>query len=203
MANYNGLELDSIQAFRQATDDYIKLYCENNDIDLNNIHPLQWDDIIQDLYLVIYEPGKAFFKVSHNRFNEYDVEKVYLAFIYIFRHIHNKYKQTLKQLNFLVMLGISKQTLYNLSVEKLSSQSFDHDKNNLAEIIAEYCEQSYIQALEGTTQHMKYLPTLNKRYGYNMPGTNNTNKQAAVLVQRENVMQIDEKNSLQLPDVDK
>lgn len=201
VGKYNGLELGSIQAFRQATDDYITTWCSNNGIDEDKIHPLTWDDIISDLYLDLYSMNNKFFKTQSNQYNEYDADKVYEAFIYIFRHIHNKHNIPMKQINFIIMLGISKQSLYNISVDKLTCYTFDHDKNNLAEVIAEMCEQSYVGALEGATQHMKYLPTLNKRYGYAMQGSPMTQPKQA-LTTRENVVQIDGKNKPLLPPVD-
>lgn len=201
VGKYNGLELDSIQAFKSASLDIIKSYCLENDIDEKNIHPLTWDDILQELALQLYIPNNSFFKTDDMLKNQYNYDKVYQLFMYVYRPLCNKHNMTLDITDFCIMSNISRQTIYNISVDKLTCNSFDSDKNTLSEIIMDLSEKSYESALKGSTQHMRFLPTLNKRFGYAMQGSPMQQPKQA-LTTRENVVQIDGKNKPLLPPVD-
>ena len=64
------------------------------------------------------------------------------------------------------MSGVGKQTLYDWSSGKLSSQSSD-----LQQKIMEDNEQSLFALMKDRRNNpMKYLPKLNKVHGWNMPG---------------------------------
>lgn len=108
---------------------------------------------------------------------------------------------TLDITDFCIMTNISRQTIYNIKVSELTCNTFDTDKMTLAELIVDFSEKSYENALKGSTQHMKFLPTLNKRFGYALPGTNSNQRNAAALIDRGSVVQLDGTNSALLPDL--
>lgn len=188
-------ELQTIQDYKMASDQVIKNYCANNDIDIKAIHPLQWDDIMCEIGKQVIFPNMDYFRTESKQYNEFDVLKVYCMFTDVFRPLNLMYKQTITLYNFTNMLCTNKQTIYNITKDRLikaidkyiyninnnvlnvdnsillTCYTFDFGKNNLGELIAENAENSYVKALEGSTQYMRYLPILNKKYGYNMPGT--------------------------------
>ena len=206
---YRNMELQDIGDFKDAALQILENYCLEYDIDKKNIHPQVFDDICAEIGLQLFKPNKLWLKTYNNNYNEYDHLKILDVFTYIYVSICNRYKQTMSLFLFSIFINIPRSTLYNIKIDNniynnidlLSSSNYINNNNNnssnnsnilrckaldidqktLAEYIQEYCENSYIKALEGSTQHMKYLPTLNKRFGYNMPGVSDRTGQKQAL----------------------
>ena len=146
--------------------DIVKSYCERYDIDERDIYPSIWSDIITELYIKLFRPCNRLLKTDSNLYNQYDRDKVYYIYKYIYKRLCNSHCQEVSQKGFLDMSGIDKQTLYNWKGDGLSSSSFD-----LQEKIMEDNEQSLFSLMKDRRINpMKLLPKLNKVHGWNMPG---------------------------------
>ena len=81
---------DFIQTFQTVEDmlpavkDLIVNYCIDNDIDEKNIHPTLWNDILDEIYTRIIKPNNRVLKTDTNRYNQYDKDKVYILYNYIY-----------------------------------------------------------------------------------------------------------------------
>lgn len=146
--------------------DIVSSYCTMHDIDEKDIYPSVWDDIIDELYIKLFKPCNRLLKTDNNLYNQYDVKKVEYIYINIYKRLCNSHCQEVSQKGFLDMSGIGKQTLYDWSSGKLSSQSSD-----LQQKIMEDNEQSLFSLMKDRRNNpMKYLPKLNKVHDWNMPG---------------------------------
>ena len=146
--------------------DIVSAYCTRNAIDEKDIYPSIWDDIIDELYIKLFKPCNRLLKTDSNLYNQYDKDKVYYIYKYIYKRLCNSHCQEVSQKGFLDMSGIDKQTLYNWKGEGLSRASFD-----LQEKIMEDNEQSLFALMKDRRNNpMKLLPKLNKVHGWNMPG---------------------------------
>ena len=146
--------------------DIVASYCAIHEIDEKDIYPSIWDDIIDELYIKLFKPCNKLLKTDSNLYNQYDRDKVYYIYKYIYKRLCNSHCQEVNQKGFLDMSGIDKQTLYNWKDEKLGSSSFD-----LQEKIMEDNEQSLFSLMKDRRINpMKLLPKLNKVHGWNMPG---------------------------------
>lgn len=141
-------------------------YCDVHEIDERDIYPSIWNDIIDELYIKLFKPCNRLLKTDNNLYNQYDVIKVEYIYNNIYKRLCNSHCQEVSQKGFLDMSGIGKQTLYDWSSGKLSSQSSD-----LQQKIMEDNEQSLFALMKDRRNNpMKYLPKLNKVHGWNMPG---------------------------------
>lgn len=146
--------------------DIVTTYCTMHDIDEKDIYPSIWDDIIDELYIKLFKPCNRLLKTDSNLYNQYDVIKVEYIYNNIYKRLCNSHCQEVSQKGFLDMSGIGKQTLYDWSSGKLSSQSSD-----LQQKIMEDNEQSLFALMKDRRNNpMKYLPKLNKVHDWNMPG---------------------------------
>ena len=161
--------ITSVEDMPAVAADIVSSYCTMHDIDEKDIYPSIWDDIIDELYIKLFKPCNRLLKTDSNLYNQYDKEKVYYIYKYIYKRLCNSHCQEVNQKGFLDMSGIDKQTLYNWKGEKLGSSSFD-----LQEKIMEDNEQSLFSLMKDRRINpMKLLPKLNKVHGWNMPGVGN------------------------------
>lgn len=161
--------------------DIVSSYCTMHEIDEKDIYPSIWDDIIDELYIKLFKPCNRLLKTDSNLYNQYDKDKVYYIYKYIYKRLCNSHCQEVSQKGFLDMSGIDKQTLYNWKSDGLSSSSFD-----LQEKIMEDNEQSLFALMKDRRNNpMKLLPKLNKVHGWNMPGIGARNEQKQALTAAE------------------
>ena len=176
------MEKDFIQTFETVEDmlpavkDLIVNYCIDNDIDEKNIHPTLWNDILDEINIRIIKPNNRLLKTINNINNQYDKDKVYILYNYIYKKISNKYIQEISLQGFVTMSGIEKQTMYNWT-DKPSATGFD-----LHEKIMQDNEQSLTSLMIGDKGiPTKYLAKLNRYHGWNMPGvTRETSKRQSL-----------------------
>ena len=104
---------DTVEDMLPAVKDLIVNYCIDNDIDEKNIHPTLWNDILDEINIRIIKPNNRLLKTINNINNQYDKDKVYILYNYIYKKISNKYIQEISLQGFVTMSGIDKQTMYN------------------------------------------------------------------------------------------
>ena len=176
------MEKDFIQTFETVEDmlpavkDLIVNYCIDNEVDEKSIHPTLWNDILDEIKIHIVKPNNRLLKTDTNRYNQYDKDKVYILYNYIYKKICNKYIQEISLQGFINMSGIEKQSFYNW-VEGPSAKSLD-----LHEKIMQDNEQSLTSLMIGDKGiPTKYLAKLNRYHGWNMPGvTRETSKRQSL-----------------------
>ena len=176
------MDKDFIQTFETVEDmlpavkDLIVNYCIDNEVDEKNIHPTLWNDILDEINTRIIKPNFRLLKTISNINNQYDKDKVYILYNYIYKKICNKYIQEISLQGFINMSGIEKQTLYNWT-ERPSATGFD-----LHEKIMQDNEQSLTSLMIGDKGiPTKYLAKLNRYHGWNMPGvTRETSKRQSL-----------------------
>ena len=156
---------ETVEDMLPAVKDLITNYCIDNDVDEKNIHPTLWNDILDEIKTHIVKPNNRLLKTDTNRYNQYDKDKVYILYNYIYKKICNKYIQEISLQGFINMSGIEKQSFYNWAVEP-SAKSLD-----LHEKIMQDNEQSLTSLMIGDKGiPTKYLAKLNRYHGWNMPG---------------------------------
>lgn len=167
---------DTVEDMLPAVKDLIVNYCIDNEVDEKNIHPTLWNDILDEIKIHIVKPNNRLLKTDTNRYNQYDKDKVYVLYNYIYKKICNKYIQEISLQGFINMSGIEKQSFYNW-VEGPSAKSLD-----LHEKIMQDNEQSLTSLMIGDKGiPTKYLAKLNRYHGWNMPGvTRETSKRQSL-----------------------
>lgn len=167
---------DTVEDMLPAVKDLIVNYCIDNEVDEKNIHPTLWNDILDEIKIHIVKPNNRLLKTDTNRYNQYDKDKVYILYNYIYKKICNKYIQEISLQGFINMSGIEKQSFYNW-VEGPSAKSLD-----LHEKIMQDNEQSLTSLMIGDKGiPTKYLAKLNRYHGWNMPGvTRETSKRQSL-----------------------
>ena len=164
--NDNAIQtFETVEDMLPAVKDLITNYCIDNDVDEKNIHPTLWNDILDEIKTHVVKPNNRLLKTDTNRYNQYDKDKVYILYNYIYKKICNKYIQEISLQGFINMSGIEKQSFYNWAVEP-SAKSLD-----LHEKIMQDNEQSLTSLMIGDKGiPTKYLAKLNRYHGWNMPG---------------------------------
>lgn len=185
------VDIDNIQ---NIIIDYIENLLINENIDINNIKPMQWDYILINIYRDIIKPNvKKLLKDEIKTHNEYDYIKV-LNIYNIYKYIVLKYSICDISLHgFCEFSGIDKQSIYNWA----SASRFD-----LHEKIMSDNEQCLEQMLKDKSLNpMKILPILNRRHGWALPHvTKETSKKE--LIAREDIQAISENKQTLLPEID-
>lgn len=223
MDHITGQPITDLATAKSVIDDIIKNYCLENDLDEKDINPCIWDDIIQEIYIQVFQANRKLLKTENAINNEYDKNKVLYCYENIYKRICNKHIQEIFLKGFLDMTGIDKQTIYNWKenniyinnnnnngvdnninnnmCEKLSTKGFD-----LHEKIMQDNEQSLFNLMKDRrTNPMKILPKLNKVHGWNGPGMRADNvaqiehRTAAEIAQEYNTIP-EQKQNLLPPD---
>ena len=167
---------DTVEDMLPAVKDLIVNYCIDNEVEEKNIHPTLWNDILDEIKIHIVKPNNRLLKTDTNRYNQYDKDKVYILYNYIYKKICNKYIQEISLQGFVNMSGIEKQSFYNWADEP-SAKTLD-----LHEKIMQDNEQSLTSLMIGDKGiPTKYLAKLNRYHGWNMPGvTRETSKRQSL-----------------------
>lgn len=71
MADVREVNLDNIVII---VNDVIKDYCENRNIDINDIPPQIWNDIIDEIYITVFKDNNTLLRcVPKQGLNKYDI----------------------------------------------------------------------------------------------------------------------------------
>ena len=84
---------DTVEDMLPAVKDLIVNYCIDNEVDEKNIHPTLWNDILDEIKIHIVKPNNRLLKTDTNRYNQYDKDKVYILYNYIFSQSTNGAKK--------------------------------------------------------------------------------------------------------------
>ncbi len=68
--------IDSIESMLPIAQDIVSHYCAEKEMDENNIDPVIWLDILDELNIKLFEPNKRLLKTESNLYNQYDRDKV-------------------------------------------------------------------------------------------------------------------------------
>lgn len=184
--------------------DIIDNYCIDNDINQQDIYPSIWNDIITEIYTIIFKVNPKLLKLVNSKYNEYDKDKVLFVYNNIYKRICNKHCQEISIKGFLDMTGIDHQSIYNWKDGKnLSSTRFDlHEK-----IMADNEESLFALMKDRRNNPMKYLPKLNKVHNWNMPGVKAAADNIKTIgaeglkelatINQEKIVQIEQKNDIE------
>lgn len=182
MDNNKNIDIEKVEniiLYKNDFDIIIEDYCNSHNIDINDIPPLIWCDILLEIYENIFAINREYLRNKSTSHNEYNKDKV-LYYYNIYKRLCMSHNQEVSQKGFLDMTGIEKQTLYNWNSDGLGSSRFD-----LQEKIQEDNQQSLEKLMfDRRNNPMKYLPKLNRYHGYNMSGVRSeTPKNTALSVQ--------------------
>lgn len=187
--------IESVEDMPAIAADIVKDYCAKNDIDEKDIYPTVWNDIIYELYILLFKPCNRLLKTDSNRYNQYDIDKVEYIYNNIYKRLCNNHCQEISQKGFLDMTGIGKQTLYDWDSGRLSAQS-----SALREKITQDNEESLFALMKDRRNNpMKYLPKLNKVHNWNMPGVS-TRKDSEKLLTAAELPKLDASNCAKITD---
>lgn len=155
---YNKIE------YRNYVIDIINNYCIDNDIDIKNIYPTQFNCILEYVYDNLYSIDNELLKDMPTQYNDYNKDKVLLCYS-VFKYVCNYYCMEISLKRFELFSGIDHQTFYNWE-SGLSGKRFDlHQK-----IMKDNEESLSLLMQDRRNNPMKYLPKLNKVHEWNMPG---------------------------------
>lgn len=167
--------IDDISYLFNFCKDYVERYCIDNDIeDIKNIHPVVWNDVLFEINNNIIKPNIMLLKVKNNKNNQYDRDNILYLFDNVYRKLCNHYTQEVSQYGFLLLSGMDKQSIYNISKDTLSEKGFD-----FSEKIMQDNENSLWGLMLGDKGNPnKYFGKLNRYHGWNGAGTTSqaTNK---------------------------
>lgn len=170
-------------------------YCNSKEYteeDIINMSQSRWLFILINIYNTVFKDNKDLLKVNGNINNQYDVLKVNEV-LDIYISLCCEYDKIVYQSDFLKLTGISREIIsyWDRGNEKLGSLGSDIHKK-----LAVENEKSLERAMNtGRRNPMCYMPSLNHRYGWNMPGTQNGEakekvKSIAEIQQKHGIKQI-------------
>lgn len=201
---------DNAEVYESDIDLYLAEYCEQIGAeDEYDIFPAQWNAALKYIYNHVFKPNPSILTIPHtvsNRYNLCAVEE--LLDIYIFMcYSHN---QEISIQGFSFLSGISRDTIHNWGNDNTRSYIYrDLQGNEITGIaVNNLKEGEYVKELSSTASDiykklvenneeslvclmkdrrnnpMKYLPILNKRHAWNMPGVKEQ-RQTQQLASRE------------------
>lgn len=160
--------------------DVVTGYCMQNDVDESDIYPSIWNDILTELRVKLFQPCRKLLKLEGTRYNEYDLEKIYVVYSMIYKRLCNKHCQEISLTGFLEMTGLSKQVIYNWTAENkcIHGNNGMSDADILSDLrldlhqkIMEDNEESLFSLMKDRRYNpMKLLPKLNKVHHWGMQG---------------------------------
>lgn len=175
--------------------DIVKDYCAKNDINEKDIFPTVWNDIMYELYILLFKPCNKLLKKENAKYNDYDIEKVEYIYNNIYKRLCNNHCQEISQKGFCDMSGIHPQTLYDWGSGVLSAQ-----RSDLRQKIMQDNEESLFALMKDRRNNpMKYLPKLNKVHNWNMPGVS-TRKDNEKLLTAAELPKLDASNCAKITD---
>lgn len=176
-------------------DNLLDTFCLNNNVaDKYDMYPSMWNAALRYIYNNIFKPNKDILKpnVANGAYNLDSVDAV--ADIYIYKcFIHN---QEISIAGFSIFTGITPDVIYswgsrktrtviykdlqgnilnNMQVSRLSEDEYvvvpSTRAQDIFKKIKEMSEESLVSLLKDRRNNpMKYLPILNRRYQWNLPG---------------------------------
>lgn len=209
---------------------YLKMFCESHGIDSEyDIFPSQWNGALNYIYNHVIKNNPDILTIPHTVSNSYNLIAVNeLLDIYIFMcYCHN---QEISIKGFSLLSGISRETIHSWGSSNTRAYIYRDLQGNIIDYTAinnlkenEYTKEPsaaasdiYKKLVENNEESlvclmkdrrnnpMKYLPILNKRHGWNLPGVSKeqTSKRAlsASELPRLGVKLSDNKEQLGLPD---
>ena len=84
MDHITGQPITDLVTAKSVIDDIIKNYCLENELDEKDINPCIWDDIIQEIYIQVFQANRKLLKTESALNNEYDKSKV----LYCYENIY-------------------------------------------------------------------------------------------------------------------
>ena len=165
------IDIEDMTVYKNELQAIVSMYCDDNNIEEDNIYPSIWTDILTEIYERVYLQDITLLRDIPNKSNQYNYDKVLKAY-YIYKRLCNSHCQEISLKGFLTMSGIDKQSIYNWA----SSGTFD-----LHEKIMEDNQESLEKLMfDRRNNPMKYLPKLNRYHGYNMSGVRENTQNKAI-----------------------
>lgn len=165
------IDIEDMTVYKNELQAIVSMYCDDNNIEEDNIYPSIWTDILTEIYERVYLQDITLLRDVPNKSNQYNYDKVLKAY-YIYKRLCNSHCQEVSLKGFLTMSGIDKQSIYNWA----SSGTFD-----LHEKIMEDNQESLEKLMfDRRNNPMKYLPKLNRYHGYNMSGVRENTQNKAI-----------------------
>ena len=182
----NGTEVYTHEIY-EAVDDY---RVEKNIDDLCTISQSRWNSVLLYIYDKVYK-GTTKLKIDGNKNNTYDQNKLSDVFE-IYKRLCYEYEKEISLKGFCKITGVTEETM-NAWCRK-NDKGFSSSGSVLHQKIAAENEESIVQLMEsGKRNPMCYMPVLNHRHGWNMPGVNNGQQE-----ERKSLEQIREERGLEL-----
>lgn len=184
------VNIEDLPEMARAT---VQSYCVINGYDESDIPPTVWNDIITELNIKVFYPNKSIYYTSDRV--GYNIDYVEYIYEYIYKRLCNTHCQEITQKGFCDMVGMTTETLHCWRDEELSGRF-----SSLSQKIMMDNEESLFALMKDRRNNpMKYLPALNKRHAWNMPGVREqATRKAALSI--EDIKAKLNKNSTQLID---
>ena len=221
-------ENSSQDVFENDIEMHLKLFCEKNNIDNEfDIYPSQWNAALRYIYTHVFKNHPEKLTVPHIVSNSYNLDAVNeLLDIYIdMCYCHN---QEISIKGFCLLSGIARDTIHSwgngnhrayiytdldgnvltrTAINNLQKGEYIKKPSTMAADIykklRENNEESLVCLLRDRRNNpMKYLPILNKRHGWNLPGVSREQTEKRALSASE-LPRLDAKMSENLIENDK
>lgn len=182
-------------------DDYLSTFCLDNKIDDEyDIYPSMWNAALKYIYNNIFKPNPNILRPKGTINGAYNLVAVNdVLDIYIYKcFVHN---QEISIAGFCLFTGITPDVIYNwgksktrniiykdlkgnvltnVQVSRLKEGEYTEELSTLAKDIfkkiKDTSEESLVSLLKDRRNNpMKYLPILNRRYQWNLPGVSHEN----------------------------
>lgn len=186
----------NLEIYENDIELYLKMFCEKNNIDNEfDIYPSQWNAALRYIYNHVFKNHPEILTVPHIVSNGYNLDAVNeLLDTYIFLcYSHN---QEISIKGFCLLSGIARDTIHSwgngnyrayiytdLDGNVLTKTAINNLKDgeyikkpsttasDIYKKLRENNEESLVCLLRDRRNNpMKYLPILNKRHGWNLPG---------------------------------
>lgn len=186
----------TVEVFENEIQMYLSMFCESNAIENEyDILPSQWNAALSYIYKHVIKPNPDILTIPHTVSNSYNINAVDdLLEMYIYMcYCHN---QEISIKGFCLLSGISRDTIHSwgnsntrayiykdlqgniisdIAVNNLKEGEYIKEPSTAASDIykklVENNEESLVCLLKDRRNNpMKYLPILNKRHGWNLPG---------------------------------
>lgn len=196
MEKLAGAEPSSLESIKNDFEEYLKEFCTENDIkDQYDIYPAMWNAALTYICQNTFKANPSILAMPKNINNAYNLEAVdYILDIYAYEcFIHN---QEISVIGFHLFSGISLNAIYNLNnnnkrvvvykdlegnvisnltVSRLKEGEYTKELSSKGGDIFKklklFSEESLTALMKDRRNNpMKYLPILNRRFGWNLPG---------------------------------
>lgn len=183
------------QSLKNDFEEYLKEFCTENGIkDQYDIFPSMWNAALKYICANTFKANPQILAMPNRINNAYNLDVLdYVLDIYAYEcFVHN---QEISVVGFSLFTGVSLDAIYNLNNNKRTVVYKDLQGNVISNLTVsrmkegEYIKESSTKGIEiykklklyseesltalmrdRRTNPMKYLPILNRRYGWNLPG---------------------------------